>query len=420
MAPAIQWPPPAGSNSRILFPTIPGVTNMAIGAPDDATLARLAQIVRQAYQHRTTVPDLDVAMQYGPVRGSGEFIDSLSAFLSSEDAYGEAVPPERLMATAGATQGLHFVTTTFLRHGDTVFVEDPTYFLMITILRSLGLNIQALQSATSGVGPDARSFKEKCANLPPLAPGRKYRGALYAIPVYSNPTGRCWTPEVMEEIVRVAEEEHVLILSDDVYQMLRYVGPRPPRLINFDKSGGTVTSISSFTKIFSPAARVGWLEAGKPIMDVLANSPVGFSSGGFNHMQNGVMNSVLQLGLQRDFLRDTRTEFSRRLNAVCAVLDEGLPPGCVYDKPQGGYFIWIELPRVANAARLLAQCVSEEGIAFAHGASASPAPPSEATCGHCIRLSFCYYDLDTLVPATRKLCAFLRRVADAGWAAARL
>eukprot|EP01065_Artemidia_motanka_P042414 TRINITY_DN5693_c0_g1_i1.p1 TRINITY_DN5693_c0_g1~~TRINITY_DN5693_c0_g1_i1.p1 ORF type:complete len:418 (+),score=121.20 TRINITY_DN5693_c0_g1_i1:102-1355(+) len=407
MAPAVQWPPPAESNRRILFPTIPGLTNLGIGAPDEGTLRDLGSAVRKASAAlHSDDADVTAMMQYGPVRGSGEYLDALSDFLSSEDGYGCAVAPERLFATAGATQGMHFVVTHFFRHGDIVFVEDPTYFLSIKILRSLGLSIETLPQASEGIGIDAEAFRRRCQQLPP-AYGRPYRALMYVVPVYSNPTGRCWSESVMRDIVRVAAEQNVLVLSDDVYQMLRYTGPRPPRLVSYD-TGKTVVSSSSFTKIFSPTMRVGWLEANPELVTELAQSPYAFSGGGFNHLQTRLMSSILRQGLQVEALRSMRSEYGRRVAAVSEVLSGGLPPGCTFSCPAGGYFVWIELPKGTDATGLLMRCIDSCGVAFATGASASPAPATKPTCAHCIRISFCYYDLDTVVGATERMCKFLR------------
>eukprot|EP01062_Namystynia_karyoxenos_P019483 TRINITY_DN17347_c0_g1_i1.p1 TRINITY_DN17347_c0_g1~~TRINITY_DN17347_c0_g1_i1.p1 ORF type:complete len:452 (+),score=154.15 TRINITY_DN17347_c0_g1_i1:91-1356(+) len=402
-----QWPPELdGPSERILFPTVEGVVNLGIGAPDDAVLREVGRAVRQASAHRFSQPGGEWLMQYGPTRGSGEFRDALAQFLSSEDGYGEPVDRRRLLATAGATQGLHFVVTHFFSSGDTVFVEDPTYFLSITILRGLGLKVSPLP--TSARGLDAAELRRRCAALPPAQPGRRYRALLYVVPVYSNPTGGSWDEAQMREVVRAAEDCGVLVLSDDVYQLLRYRGPRRRRLAAFDAGGRTVVSSSSFTKIFSPAMRVGWLEAGPALIDELARSPVAYSGGGFNHMQGAVMASVLQLGLQRKLLGGLREEYTRRVAAIAEALrhpTEGLPPGCRWEPPEGGYFIWAELPRGVDARALLPRCVEECRVAYAPGSNSSPSGESWT---NCIRLSFCYYDGDTVLSAVRQLCGFLR------------
>jgi DNA-binding transcriptional MocR family regulator len=138
---------------RTLFSAPEGVTHFGIGAPDETILHQLRDATLEAARHRFAQDESPQLMQYGPTRGDGEFIDALAQFLTQQYQSG-FVRQDELMLTAGASQALQMATTYFFNSGDTIFVEDPTYFLALEVFRDLNMNIVPVPQDADGLQVD--------------------------------------------------------------------------------------------------------------------------------------------------------------------------------------------------------------------------------------------------------------------------
>ena len=175
-----------------------------------------------------------VPLQYGAVEGFGPLLESLATYLSTQEAYGEAVAPESLSLTAGASAApeslsltagasaaIDLATTLYTIAGDTVIVEEPTYYLIEQIFVDHGLNVVGVPTDASGLDTDA------LAGLlaSPESPGPKL---LYTIPTYQNPNGSVLPLERRRHLVELAQRHGFTIIADEVYQLLHYGPPPPP------------------------------------------------------------------------------------------------------------------------------------------------------------------------------------------------
>jgi 2-aminoadipate transaminase len=150
--------------------------NFGIGQPDFALLPHT--LMRQVTAARFAEGDTEL-LNYGFEQGDGRFRRALAAFLSS--GYGVDVQPQQLMITAGASQALSLFCTLFTRPGDTVFVEEPSYFLALRILQE-DHRLNAVPIATDENGLILPAVEEALTRHQPVF--------LYTIPTYQNPTGR--------------------------------------------------------------------------------------------------------------------------------------------------------------------------------------------------------------------------------------
>lgn len=337
-----------------------------------------------------------VPLQYGAVQGFGPLIEGLSDFLSSQDAYGNLpVDPASLFLTAGASQGIDLATTIFAQSGDTVFVEEPTYYLIGRIFLDHGLKVVGVPTDRDGLDIDSLKSMLRDGHQPRL---------LYVIPAYQNPTGATLAPERRQRLIRLAQRYGFTILADEVYQLLHYGPPPPPPLATMDDTeDGCVVSLGSFSKILAPGLRLGWLHASPRIIQRFVDSGVAASGGGLSHFAAAMAQETLNLGLLQENLTNLRRIYTTRRDAVARILSIDLAGQVDFNHPDGGYFFWLTLRDGADADALLP-------IALKAGVSYRPGTAFSSVGGFrdSLRMSFSLYDVGDLDEALNRLGKAIR------------
>ena len=217
--------------------------DLGFGRPEDALLP-IAELAKAA-QHPASLDDR-ACLQYGPEQGSFTFRTSLAAFLTRH--YGVTVSPEHLLSTAGMFHGLDLILAQFTSAGDTVFVEDPSYFLAFDVFKDRRIRIVPI--ATDEHGLDIAALERQLSRQRPAA--------LYTIPVFHNPTGMTLPASRRQRLVQLARQHGFLIIADEVYHILGDKARLPPPLSSF--VADCVLSLGSFSKILGPGLRLGWIQ----------------------------------------------------------------------------------------------------------------------------------------------------------------
>jgi len=391
--------------------------NLGIGAPDEVILSQGVELYRKACQHCFENPAQNNSwLQYGPARGSSHFLGLLASWLTLHyPSSGAAVRSEQLFLTSGATSGLSLTCTLFgLSNGGTVFMEDPVYFIAGSVFDDH--RMVKVPVKTDGNGIDIGDLEAKFSSLPeqqqqqqqqPRKAGQ-YAALLYLVPTFHNPTGVVLSLEKRQRIVDLAFRHNVLVLCDDVYDLLGYSDddPLPPRMFSLDQLRGHVISNGSFSKIFGPGVRLGWLEASPQVIERFAESGIAASGGSLNHLTSGAMSSMLSLGYLDQMLRLARETYGAKLKIALETLRREMPPGVTLNPPSGGFFIWIRLPEKVDAGQLLQTCKIKDKVGF------QPGNWSSITGGfrHYIRISFSFYDAETLAWGITRIAHHLKKL----------
>ncbi|XP_052245602.1 uncharacterized protein LOC127854579 [Dreissena polymorpha] len=367
--------------------------NFSNGAPGAESLAGINQLLDKA----TRILLADDAeerftFQYGPCKGDPVFCREMAKFLSSE--YGHNVSREDIMVTAGATQGLHLVATVMFNKDTPVFMEDPTYFLAVNIIREdFGMNIKpgirlfgdhfgrnelCIIVPTDSEGIDTEKLELMLVQHKPASmAGQKtpFWSMVYTIPTFNNPKGYCMSPERFKTLIRLARKHDVLLFTEDIYNILHYDNSPvcPPRLMLYDDRTdedfqGHVLSNCSFSKILAPGLRLGWIEASPRIMKYLEKSATAWSGGAFNHYTSKVIASALKEGLIAEHMIKLRKEYGERMDIACSSLRKYLPQDVKVDYPRGVFFIWLELPPSVDTILLLKLAAEKYKTNFIFGA----------------------------------------------------
>jgi DNA-binding transcriptional MocR family regulator len=323
-------------------------------------------------------------LQYGENQGDAAFRAALAAFLTRRYAW--PVPAEQLMVTAGASQALDLACTCFTKPGDTIFVEEPTYFLALEVFRDHGLTVVGIPIDGEGIRTDALED----------ALQRHRPALLYTIPSFQNPTGTTMSASRREALIAISRAHDLLIVADEVYHLLDF-GAAPPRPLASYADSACVLSVGSFSKICAPGLRLGWIHSAPELLGTLMRSGLVQSGGGLNPFTSGVVRSLLDLGLADRTLDALRAVYADRSAVLCGALREQLPTA-TFVEPRGGYFVWVALPNDMRAAELLSRATAE-GVSFHPGGRFV----SRDGFAQAMRWSFAHYDAPTLVEGVERL-----------------
>ena len=333
-----------------------------------------------------------VPLQYGATQGYGPLLHSLAAFLTEQESYLSAVSPDELFLTAGASQAIDHATTLFTGTGDTVFVEEPTYYLIQSIFEDHGLNVVGVPTDSNGLRIDALKAMLEDGDIPNPK-------MLYIIPTYQNPSGSVLPFDRRRKLVELARQHNFLILADEVYNLLHYGDPPPPPIASFDHSDdGCVISLGSFSKILGPGLRTGWLHARPPIIQRFATAGLTISGGGLSHFTSTLIHAVLEHGMLQDNITLLRRAYAERVSAMTAALREHLGDAVEFTPPGGGYFFWLTFNDGTNTDDLLP-------VAHEHGVNYRPGTAFSASGAftNAIRLAFALYEPDDLTEGIRRI-----------------
>lgn len=369
----------------------PGHINFGVGQPSADLLP--VDLVRTAGQDFLSMAQ-PLELNYGVLQGDLRFRESLANFLSRN--YGAPARPESLFLTAGNSQALDFVCTQFTRAGDTVFVEEPSYFLAFQVFRDHGLKVVGIP--VDGNGMDIGRLEAELARVKPAL--------VYTIPSYLNPGGQILSAARRQRLVELSQEHGFLIVADEVYQLLSYYEPPPPALGSIaEQQGddGTILSLGSFSKILAPGLRLGWIQTSHKLMERMLDSGMLNSGGTFNHFTSHVVRHAIDLGLQDRHLAWLRTVYRGRVEAMDRALHEHLGGLASWTRPQGGYFFWLELPPGTDTGTMRGKA-AECRTGFQPGSLFS----SQGGLENCLRLSFAHYNEADIATGVERLASVLR------------
>lgn len=338
----------SGSAIREIFKLIarPGMISFAGGNPAKSALPDgvCAQIAKEVLSR-----DGKAILQYGATEGYPPLLESLHPYV--EDALG--CPVDSVLPTTGSTQGMDLLCKALIDPGDVILVENPTFLGNMQCMRLYQAKLVPVESDDGGLMLDR--LEEAMREHHPKM--------LYVIPTFQNPTGRTLAADRRQPIAELAAKYGVVVAEDDPYRDLRYAGTPLPSIKSFDREGWVVF-LGSFSKIISPGLRVGYM-AGDP--RILRKCTIGKQSADVHtsNLTQAVVDAFLRRNLLPEHIRTICAAYRTQMDAMLAELAD-FPAGTVYTHPEGGLFIWVELPEGLNALELLPACV-ERGVAYVPG-----------------------------------------------------
>ncbi len=353
----------------------PGTINFGLGHPSADLLP--VDLVRRASQSffDNAVP---FELNYGVMQGDERFLDSLAAFLT--DGYCSEVTSDQLFVTGGNSQALDLVSVMFANPGDTVFVEEPSFFLAFQIFRDHGLNIVGIPVDNDGLGVDA--IRRGLESHKPAF--------LYTIPSYHNPGGQCTSEARRRQIIELATEYDFLIVADEVYQLLYYYDAPPPAYGTMTASD-RVVSLGSFSKILAPGMRLGWIQTSAGFRDTIMASGFINSGGSINHISSHIVRQTIDNGSLDSHVKNLRRVYRGRVEAMDGALHEHFSGIAEWTRPGGGYFFWVQFDESIDTVPL-----REKAREYETGFQAGRLFSSKGQFSNFLRLSFAHYNEDDI------------------------
>jgi DNA-binding transcriptional MocR family regulator len=297
-------------------------------------------------------------LQFGSPDGYPKLKEVLVSMLRGE---GYEAADENLLITDGCQQALDLLCKTFVRPGDTVLIEDPTYSGVLAIFagaraRMLGVPVKTDSGPGTTPGVDVPAIEAV------LMQNRVKMIVL--TPDFHNPTGTTMPVAERRRLLEIAARFQVPIIEDHIYARLRARGERIPSLKQLDRSN-LVIQIDSFSKIAFPGMRVGWVVAPANVIDRLrlVRQATDLHT---NQVGQAILAEYMRRGLLSRHLERTRKAYSARLAALEQALERHMPHGTKWTRPEGGMCVWVELPPGYDASELLIH-VRERGVLFSPG-----------------------------------------------------
>jgi 2-aminoadipate transaminase len=299
-----------------------------------------------------------VILQFGSSDGYASLKQVLVSMLRGE---GYEAADENLLITDGCQQALDLLCKAFLRPGDTVLIENPTYPGTLAILAGARVRILGVPVKTES-GPGTIPGVDVSAIEAVLMQNRVKMIVL--TPDFHNPTGTTLPVAERRRLLELAARFQVPIVEDHIYARLRARGERVPSLKQLDRSN-LVIQIDSFSKIAFPGLRVGWIVAPSNVVDRLrlVKQATDLHTG---QLGQAILAEYMRRGLLRRHLERTRKAYSARLCVLESALAKHMPHGTKWTRPEGGMCVWVELPPGFDANELLIH-VRERGVLFSPG-----------------------------------------------------
>jgi DNA-binding transcriptional MocR family regulator len=264
------------------------------------------------------------------------------------------IDPREIIATNSCTEAMSLGLRAVAKPGDTIAIESPTYFVLLQLIESLGM--KALEIPTdpkTGLSIDALE----------LAIREGLVQACMLVPNVNNPLGCIMPEENKKRLAGLLSRYDIPLVEDDVYGDLCFSAERPWPVKAYDTSGH-VLLCSSFSKVVSPSAGVGYIVAGRYTEQVAYLKNV--TSGGTNHFTQAVLADFIGSSSYDSQVRKIRRAMAQRIVRMSDAVSEFFPAECSVSSPQGGFVLWVEMPEQVDALALHRSAIAQQ-IAFMPG-----------------------------------------------------
>ncbi len=340
------------------------------------------------------------ALQYGPTEGHYRLRNAIAQGMGTH--YGAPQQPENILITSGSQQGLHLLASLLLNPGDTVLAASPTYLGALLTFRAVSARVEGIAADDQGMIPEALEERVKR-----LASENQRLKLIYLVPTFQNPTGRTMGLERRRAIYAVASRHDLLIVEDDPYGLLRYEGEPVAPIKSLDVEG-RVAYLGSFSKILAPGFRIGWLAAEATLTRkaVLAKQAYDLCANTFGQycVYEAMRHDVLFKHI--DVIKSI---YRRKRDLMLSAVGDLFPREARYNRPEGGLFLWFELPAAVDALELLPKAI-EHDVAYVTGKPFFPDGSGHNT----FRLNFSYARDEQIVEGVRRLARVIQEELDRG------
>lgn len=328
------------------------------------------------------------AFQYGATQGVTELREAVGRRCGTDIS--------RVQITSSSQQGIDVCTRILADPGDVILTSDPTYLGALQSFRSYRADVRGLSHA-SDPGVYRRNVEQAVASA--VRDGKKVK-FLYMIPDFQNPSGETLTLEERMMLVQAAREYDFLIVEDAPYRELRYSGEPVASMYSLDPD--RVIHLGSFSKIFAPGFRLGWILAHPEILDriYVCKQSLDLCPPVFDQY---VAAEFLDSGRLDANLRKSIDLYRGKRDLMLELLEENMPENVSWTRPEGGLFLFLTMPEGFDAVKFYDKALSA-GVAYVAGEFFYPQRNGRNT----MRLNFSFMDRDRMKEGIRLLAGLLK------------
>jgi 2-aminoadipate transaminase len=375
----------------------PGIVSLAAGMPDPGTFPA-SDILEASIRVLDTSPS--IALQYGPTGGEPELIDILCSLIEED---GIEVGPENVIITVSSQQAIELLSRVFLDPGDAVVVGLPTFLGAIASFTSAEAQLVGIPLDDSGLRTDL--IEEALDDLEKRGIRTKM---IYVIPDFQNPSGITLSAGRRKELLDMTKRRNLALVEDNPYRRFRYVGQNLPALFRDWREHPALIHVGTFSKILFPGMRLGWVMARREIIEKLELATQAADLCAPSVTQY-IIKEYLSTGKLSEHLDSIRSFYSSKREAMLGSLERHLKgiEGVRWSRPEGGFFVWLELPKQVNTADMLPEAI-EKGVAYVPGASFF----ADRSGTNTMRLNFSLPTEDGIEEGVRRLAEVIIRKLD--------
>ena len=334
----------------------PGLISFSGGFPAPATfpVEELKGIIAEVMENEAAF-----ALQYGTTEGDPLLRELM---VKRYQNAGLNVGMENIIITTASQQALDLIAKIFIDRGDTVVMGLPSYLGGISAFNSYGADMIGIPMDDEGEIPEVMEAKIQEA----IARGKKPK-FIYVIPDFQNPAGMTMSEKRRREIIDIAHRYDILILEDSPYRELRYEGQDQPTLYELDGSGQGIL-LGTFSKIFCPGFRIGWVLGHPDILDkiVVAKQATDLCTPPFTQR---LAARYIEQGFLDPKLNQIRAMYKSKQKVMLDALQEFMPEEFTWIKPEGGLFLMAYGPEGIDTNALLMDCIKQQNVAYVAGTS---------------------------------------------------
>lgn len=332
------------------------------------------------------------SLQYGIALGYRPLREKIAK--RSNKIYKTNLNADNILVTTGSQQALDMICRLFCDSGDTVIVEKPTYLGAVMAYDLTGVNYRDVEMDSEGMRLD---------KLEEILKSDERVRMIYVVPDFHNPTGATWSLKRRQEFMELVNKYEIPVVEDNPYGELRFRGEHLPALKSMDEKE-LVLSCGTFSKTFAPGMRVGWIAARKAFIDKMEGLKVSMDLSSSPFVMR-LVDAWLENFDYDAHLDIIKALYKKRCDAMLAALDEMMPEGFTYTRPEGGLFCWVTMPKHMDSMEVLKESVKDK-VAFIPGQLFFTSSGNN----NYFRLNYSYCDEDTIREGVKRLTNVLKRM----------
>ena len=322
----------------------PDIISFAGGlpAPELFPVKEIAQV-----SHDLVLKEGQKLLQYATTEGRPTLREKIAKRMTEK--YKTPVVADDILITTGSQQCLDFAGKLFLDPGDVVLCESPSYLGALNAFNAYQPVFKEVPTDGEGIIP------EELDKILVSTPKCKF---IYVIPDFQNPTGICWSLERRKKFIEVINKYDLPVFEDNPYGELRYRGESFPTLKSMDTKG-LVSFLGTFSKIFCPGLRLGWIAGPHAIVEkfVMIKQSADLHTSNFDQ---GVADAYMDTYDLDAHVKEIVELYGHRRDLILKTMEEEFPEGVEFTRPDGGLFLWVTVPEGVSARKVFDKCIEQK------------------------------------------------------------